>query len=181
MLNDPFDLSDEMKDLSEIQKIAVVQWAMKHIVNHANEGGSYRYLIYDRLGFSPAAYAPLCDDGMTISNEFDFETKETAVNIVDAVINDKEGDEGNEVIKCDSCNMEYPVIFWGKVIGKRCASVVEEEHIIGCYGSYLIDTEQWAFTVDRPDWVKLGIICDPCVQKLMDNDEIKFETHMNGD
>jgi hypothetical protein len=33
---------------------------------------------------------------MTISNEFDFETKETAVNIVDAVINDKEGDEGKK-------------------------------------------------------------------------------------
>jgi len=29
-------------------KIAVVKWAMKHIVEHAKEGGSYRYLIYDR-------------------------------------------------------------------------------------------------------------------------------------
>ena len=96
MTYNPYDLSEEMENLTEIQKVAVVQWAMKHIVNHANEGGSYRYLIYSRLGFSPIAYAPLCDDGMTISNEFDFETKETAVNIVDAVINDKEGDEGKK-------------------------------------------------------------------------------------
>jgi hypothetical protein len=92
MLNDPFDLSDEMKDLSEIQKIAVVQWAMKHIVDHANGGGSYRHLIYTRLGFSMEAYAPLCKDGLTISNELSFETKEIALSIVNAVIKDKEGD-----------------------------------------------------------------------------------------
>jgi hypothetical protein len=56
-------------------KIAVVKWAMKHIVEHAKEGGSYRYLIYNRLGFGPEAYAPLCSDGITISNEFDFTLK----------------------------------------------------------------------------------------------------------
>lgn len=52
-------------------KIAVTKWAMKHIVDHAREGGSYRYLIYDRMDFGPEAYAPLCSDGMIISNEFD--------------------------------------------------------------------------------------------------------------
>jgi hypothetical protein len=52
-------------------KIAVTRWVMKHIVAHAEEGGSYRYLIYDRLDFGPDAYAPLCGDGMTISNMFD--------------------------------------------------------------------------------------------------------------
>ena len=52
-------------------KIAVTRWVMKHIVAHAEEGGSYRYLIYDRLGFEADAYAPLCGDGMTISNIFD--------------------------------------------------------------------------------------------------------------
>jgi hypothetical protein len=52
-------------------KIAVVRWAMKHIVDHAKEGGTYRYLIYDRMGFGPEAYAPLCSDGITISNDFD--------------------------------------------------------------------------------------------------------------
>jgi hypothetical protein len=63
---------DEMADKcpSEL-KLAVTRWAMKHIVDHAREGGSYRYLIYNRLGFGPEAYVPLCDDGLTISNEFD--------------------------------------------------------------------------------------------------------------
>jgi hypothetical protein len=55
-------------------KLAVTKWVMKHIVEHAKEGGSYRYLIYDRLGFGPEAYAPLCSDGLTISNEFSLDT-----------------------------------------------------------------------------------------------------------
>ena len=72
---DLFDLSDEMKGLTDIQKLAVVQWAMKHIVEHATEGGSFRYLIYNRLGFDTAAYAPLLSAGMIISNEFDLSEK----------------------------------------------------------------------------------------------------------
>jgi hypothetical protein len=46
---------------------------MRHIVEHAKSGGTYRYLIYTRLGFGPEAYVPLCDDGLTISNEFNLE------------------------------------------------------------------------------------------------------------
>lgn len=66
---------EELDKLAETcdyeMKIAVTRWVMKHIVAHAEEGGSYRYLIYDRLGFEADAYAPLCRDGMTISNMFD--------------------------------------------------------------------------------------------------------------
>ena len=55
-------------------KLAVTRWAIKHIVEHAKEGGSFRYLIYDRLCFGPDAYVPLYDAGaMVISNEFDIE------------------------------------------------------------------------------------------------------------
>jgi hypothetical protein len=57
-------------------KLAVTRWVMKHIVAHASEGGSYRYLIYDRLGFDADAYMPLCNDGLTISNEFDLNMKD---------------------------------------------------------------------------------------------------------
>ena len=68
-------------------KLAVTAWAMKHIVEHARDGGSYRYLIYTRLGFDMDAYGALLDDGMTISNEFD-------LNLKDAVIKAyKNGDE----------------------------------------------------------------------------------------
>ena len=57
-------------------KLAITQWVMKHIVDHARDGGTYRYLIYDRLGFDADAYGVLLADGMTISNEFDLSDKE---------------------------------------------------------------------------------------------------------
>jgi len=67
----------ELDNLAETcdydMKLAVTRWVMKHIADHGKEGGSYRYLIYERLGFGPDAYAPLCSDGLFISNEFDAE------------------------------------------------------------------------------------------------------------
>jgi hypothetical protein len=68
---------DEMVERCDYDmKLAITRWVMKHIVEQAEEGGSYRYLIYDRLGFGPDAYAPLCSSGLTISNEFDLSFKE---------------------------------------------------------------------------------------------------------
>ena len=53
-------------------KFAIVAWVFQAIVDHAKEGRSYRYLIYERLGFGPDAYVPLyLAGGMSISNEFD--------------------------------------------------------------------------------------------------------------
>ena len=47
----------ELDDLAETcdydMKLAVTRWVMKHIAEHGKEGGSYRYLIYERLGFGP--------------------------------------------------------------------------------------------------------------------------------
>jgi hypothetical protein len=52
-------------------KLAVTAWVFKAIVDHATEGGTFRHLIYTRLGFGPDAYVPLCNaGGMEISNEF---------------------------------------------------------------------------------------------------------------
>lgn len=53
-------------------RLAVAAWVFQAIVDHATEGGTFRYLIYHRLGFGPDAYVPLYQaGGMTISNEFD--------------------------------------------------------------------------------------------------------------
>ncbi|HEV8364603.1 MAG TPA: hypothetical protein VGQ52_13905 [Gemmatimonadaceae bacterium] len=53
-------------------RLAVACWVVKSIVDHARDGGTYRYLIYERLGFGPDAYAPMQMSGaLTISNEFD--------------------------------------------------------------------------------------------------------------
>ena len=63
-------------------RLLLTEWVMKHIVEHAKESGSYRYLIYDRLNFGPDAYVPLCKDGLTISNEFDLSIKKEIVKII---------------------------------------------------------------------------------------------------
>ena len=76
-------LEDILKEVPYDHKLAVAQWVMKHIVEHAREGGSYRYLIYERLGFNADAYVPLCDDGLTISNEFDLNRKQSIVDIIE--------------------------------------------------------------------------------------------------
>lgn len=72
-------------------RLAVTQWVMKHIVEHAHDGGTYRHLIYTRLGFGPEAYVPLCGDGLTISNEF---TITEAVPLDDAKLSERLLDMG---------------------------------------------------------------------------------------
>ena len=79
MSSDLYSLDDLLLGVSNEHKLAVTQWVFKHLVEHAKEGGSYRYLIYDRLGFGMEAYAPLCSDGLIISNEFDLTVKERMI------------------------------------------------------------------------------------------------------
>jgi hypothetical protein len=73
------ELDKLVEDCDPDTKLAVAAWVFKHIVNHAREGGSYRCLIYSRLGFGTEAYVPLCDDGITISNEFDLGMKDRII------------------------------------------------------------------------------------------------------
>lgn len=51
-------------------KLNVLHHIGKILVEHAKEGGSYRYLLYDRLGLDIDAYVYLLNSFMTISNEF---------------------------------------------------------------------------------------------------------------
>lgn len=67
-------LAETLEQTPYDTKLAVTAWAIKHILAHAREGGSYRYLIYDRLGFDADAYGVLQTAGaLEISNEFDIE------------------------------------------------------------------------------------------------------------
>lgn len=46
-----------------------VAWVFKHLVDHLREGGTFRYLIYDRMGFLPADFQQLYEaGGQAISN-----------------------------------------------------------------------------------------------------------------
>ncbi len=70
--------------LTSEQRLAVTAWVMKTLCQHAQEGGTYRYLIYERLGFGPEAYLPLqLAGGLDISNEFDLSEKVTWYMLVE--------------------------------------------------------------------------------------------------
>lgn len=53
-------------------KVALAGWVFGHVLAHAKVRGSYRGLVYERLGFGPDAYAHLLDCGaLEISNTYD--------------------------------------------------------------------------------------------------------------
>lgn len=98
-------------------KLAIVRWCMENIVKHAQEGGSYRYLIYGRLGFNPDAYGVLLDDGMTISNEFDLSLKD---NVIAAYKNKDEREMKKALGLCDEPGcFEYASSGWPSDTGYR--------------------------------------------------------------
>lgn len=69
--------------MTEKERLKVVAETFKAIISHAQEGGSFRYLIYERLGFSveSGAYATLWSaGGGTISNEFELTNNSKEMN-----------------------------------------------------------------------------------------------------
>ena len=78
------DWIDELVKNSDYDtRLAITAWVMKHILDHAKDGGSYRYLIYDRLGFDADAYGVLQEAGaLDISNLFDLQKMEDIENHV---------------------------------------------------------------------------------------------------
>lgn len=60
--------------------IEQVAWVFAHLFDHLAEPGSFRYLIYTRMGFDHDAYTPLyLAGGQAISNAF-FDLEELLVN-----------------------------------------------------------------------------------------------------
>ncbi|MEO8350226.1 MAG: hypothetical protein ABI680_00755 [Chthoniobacteraceae bacterium] len=45
-----------------------VAWVFHNLNEHYGEGGSFRRLIYERMGFDQSAYGVLCGQGMNLSN-----------------------------------------------------------------------------------------------------------------
>jgi len=78
------DWIDELVKNSDYDtRLAITAWVMRHILDHAKDGGSYRYLIYDRLGFDMDAYGVLQEAGaLDISNLFDLQKMEDIENHV---------------------------------------------------------------------------------------------------
>ena len=59
-------------EMSELDKtpppILHTKWVLSKVLQHIREGGTYRYLIYYRLGYGMEAYTYLLDEGMSVSN-----------------------------------------------------------------------------------------------------------------
>jgi len=63
-------------EMSYDQRLAATAYVFEKICEHAKSRGTFRYLIYDRLGFETDAYTLLYGaGGMTISNEFNLKEK----------------------------------------------------------------------------------------------------------
>lgn len=76
------------------------------------------------------------------------------------------------VVNCATCGKGYRAIFKESDQAENCAATVSGESITGHYGSTVIDMEIWQFKGDRPETVKDGVICDPCVVALRDAGQI---------
>ena len=64
-------------------RIAVASHLISKVVEVGSHGCSFRYFIYDMLGFGPEAYVPLyIAGGMEITNEFDIEKVRAIEEIV---------------------------------------------------------------------------------------------------
>jgi len=64
-------------------KLNIAAWVISKIDEHGEEPGSFRYLIYHRLGFGPEAYVPLYEaGGMNITNELDYAQRQQLSDII---------------------------------------------------------------------------------------------------
>lgn len=64
-------------------KLDIAAWVISKIDEHGTSPGSFRYLIYERLGFGPDAYVPLYSaGGMNITNELDYDSKEPIIEVI---------------------------------------------------------------------------------------------------
>lgn len=71
-----------VKEMPYIARLAVACQVFKALCDHAREGGSFRHLIYNRLGFKNDAYLPLHQCGGTeISNHFKLPEKNEAAEM----------------------------------------------------------------------------------------------------
>lgn len=65
-------------------KLDIAAWVISKIDEHGAEPGSFRYLIYERLGFDLDAYSPLyLAGGMNITNELDYSAIENIRKVVE--------------------------------------------------------------------------------------------------
>jgi len=77
-------------------------------------------------------------------------------------------------VKCDSCNIKYEN-YYSETQAKNCSSEYQKStgRLFGHYGSNIIDLQVWKF-VEEVDYHNGAILCDTCVQKHIDNNDLIF-------
>lgn len=77
------DYDELVSKYDDQTKLDIAAWVISKIDEHGNDPGSFRHLIYDRLGFGPEAYVPLYSaGGMNITNELDYDKDLQIADIV---------------------------------------------------------------------------------------------------
>ena len=93
------DVRDVWNELTYDQRLAATAVIFETLCEHARRDGTFRYLIYERLGFGPDAYSLLLGaGGMDISNEFKLPTRAEQFKQAMDYLGLKEGENG-EIIR----------------------------------------------------------------------------------
>lgn len=101
-------------------RLDIAAWVISKIDDHGQSPGSFRYLIYERLGFEADAYVPLYEaGGMNITNELDYEQKQDLQKIIkERAIDNKELKEFAQICDEPGC-FEYASCGWPSENGYR--------------------------------------------------------------
>ncbi|KKM94591.1 hypothetical protein LCGC14_1196690 [marine sediment metagenome] len=75
--DETMDETEIWESLTDIEKLGATAFIFKKISEHGRESGSFRFLIYARLGFDTDAYSVLLESGgLDISNNLVIPPKE---------------------------------------------------------------------------------------------------------
>ena len=69
------EIKEIWDSLTYDQRLAATAFIFQQLCEHARTSGTYRKLIYDRLGFGQDAYLVLLPEGKLISNEFSLKAR----------------------------------------------------------------------------------------------------------
>ena len=110
---------------SDEDYLALLLKIFEAIYEEIEEGGSYRYLIYDRLGLGPDAYQALYPVGMNITNALhelcsssnDLYAAAELLREYDAT--DSTGEDSTKKMKCEELLDKLRGVLYGEALGEN--------------------------------------------------------------
>lgn len=83
------------------------------------------------------------------------------------------------MVRCNTCKREYEPMKGCEDTEQayRCSATVflreGKYYLVGHYGSTVVDMEMHELTADSDTDFELGVICDDCIEKLIDQKKTK--------